>query len=123
MSMTQVLEQILIIFCYVIVGFVSGKIGIINSEERMFLSKLCSSMILPFTILSAASMSVGSGEFLNLGIALVVDSLVLGGTGTVCKICSAFHDPVCCQPSHRDRTGTMFSIVSLVKSFQTDLGR
>ena len=78
--MMQVLQQVLIIFCYVIVGFASGKFGIINSEQRMFLSKLCSSLLLPFTILSAASMSVGSSDFLNLGIALVLEFLVLGGT-------------------------------------------
>ena len=80
MSMTQILQQILIIFCYVTVGFASGKLGIINSEQRMFLSKLCSSLLLPFTVLSAAGMSVGPAEFMNLGIALVLDFLVLGGT-------------------------------------------
>ena len=92
MSMMQVLRQILIIFCYVIIGYASGKLGIINSEQRMFLSKLCSSLLLPFTILSAASMSVGSAEFLNLGIALALDFIVLGGTmGLSLLICKILH--------------------------------
>ena len=59
MSMTLVLQQILIIFCYVAVGLGAGKLGIINPEQRKYLTKLCSGLILPFTILSAASMEIG----------------------------------------------------------------
>jgi hypothetical protein len=80
MSMMQVLQQVVVIFCYVIVGFAAGKLGIIDPGQRMFLTKLCSSLLLPFTILSAASMSAGAAEFRNLGIALAVLFLVFGGT-------------------------------------------
>ena len=80
MSMTQVLQQILIIFCYVIVGYGAGKLGLIDPQQRVFLSKLCSSLLLPFTILSAASMNVGAAEFRNLAIALGLEFTVLGGT-------------------------------------------
>ena len=66
MSMTLVLQQILVIFCYVSVGLGAGKLGIIDPEQRKYLTKLCSGLILPFTILSAASMEVGAEGFVEL---------------------------------------------------------
>ena len=56
MSMQIVFEQILIIFGYVIVGYVAGKKNLITKEQQRYLSKLVSSLILPFTVLSASSM-------------------------------------------------------------------
>ena len=92
MSMTQVLQQVLIIFCYVIIGYAAGKFGIIDPGQRLFLTKLCSSLLLPFTILSAASMSAGAEEFRNLGIALAVTFLVFGGTLVISLlVCNALH--------------------------------
>lgn len=88
--MTQVLQQILIIFCYVIIGFAAGKFGIIGPDQRLFLTKLCSSLLLPFTILSAASMSAGAAEFRNLGLALAVLFLIFGGTMVVCLLITKF---------------------------------
>ena len=55
MSMQIVFEQILIIFGYVIVGYVAGKKNLITKEQQRYLSKLVSSLILPFTVLSASS--------------------------------------------------------------------
>ena len=78
MSMTLVLQQILVIFCYVAVGVGAGKLGIIDPEQRKYLTKLCSGLILPFTILSAASMELGAEGFRSLGIALGMVFLVLG---------------------------------------------
>lgn len=78
--MTLVLQQILVIFCYVAVGVGAGKLGIIDPGQRKYLTKLCSSMILPFTILSAASMEVGAEGFRSLGLAMTVMFLVMGGT-------------------------------------------
>ena len=83
MSMGLVLQQILIIFGYVAVGLAAGKLGVINPEQRKFLTKLCSSLMLPFTILSAASMEVDGAAFRSLGIALCVMFLVMGGTMAV----------------------------------------
>ena len=80
MSMTLVLQQILVIFCYVSVGLGAGKLGIIDPEQRKYLTKLCSGLILPFTILSAASMEVGAEGFRSLGVALIVMFLIMGGT-------------------------------------------
>ena len=80
MSMTLVLQQILVIFCYVSVGLGAGKLGIIDPEQRKYLTKLCSGLILPFTILSAASMEVGAEGFRSLGVALIVMFLMMGGT-------------------------------------------
>lgn len=83
MSMGLVLQQILIIFGYVAVGLAAGKLGVINPEQRKFLTKLCSALMLPFTILSAASMEVDGAAFRSLGIALCVMFLVMGGTMAV----------------------------------------
>ena len=83
MSMTLVLQQILVIFCYVAVGMGAGKLGLINPEQRKFLTKLCSSLILPFTILSASSMEVGAEGFRSLGSALGVIFLMIGGAMVV----------------------------------------
>ena len=80
MSMRLVLQQILVIFCYVAVGVGAGKLGIIDPEQRKYLTKLCSGLILPFTILSAASMELGAEGFRSLGIALGVMFLVFGLT-------------------------------------------
>ena len=79
MSMSLVLQQILVIFCYVAVGVGAGKLGIIDPNQRKFLTKLCSGLILPFTILSAASMEVGAEGFRNLGMAMGVMLLSMGG--------------------------------------------
>ena len=80
MSMQLVLQQILVIFCYVAVGVGAGKLGIIDPDQRKYLTKLCSGLILPFTILSAASMALGAESFRSLGIALGVMFLVFGLT-------------------------------------------
>lgn len=88
MSMGLVLQQILIIFGYVAVGLAAGKLGVINPEQRKFLTKLCSSLMLPFTILSAASMEVDGAAFRSLGIALCVMFLVMGGTMAVSSLLS-----------------------------------
>ena len=68
MSMNLVLQQVLVIFCYVAVGVGAGKLGIIDPDQRKYLTKLCSGLILPFTILSAASMEVGAEGFRSLGL-------------------------------------------------------
>lgn len=79
MSMQLVLQQIIVIFCYVAVGVGAGKLNIINPDQRKYLTQLCSGLILPFTILSAASMEIGGEGFRNLGIALGVAFLIMGG--------------------------------------------
>ena len=80
MSMQLVVQQIIVIFCYVLVGVGAGKLGIIDPDQRKYLTKLCSGLILPFTILSAAGMEMGPEGFRSLGIALGVMFLVFGGT-------------------------------------------
>lgn len=80
MSMNLVMQQILIIFGYVFVGIGAGKLGIINPEQRKFLTKLCSSLMLPFTILSAASMEVGQETFRSFTIAVGIFFLIMGIT-------------------------------------------
>ena len=79
-SMNLVFAQILIIFGYVAVGLGAGKLGLVNPEQRKYLTRLCSDLMLPFTILSAASMQVGSDGFRSLAIAMAVMFAVIGGT-------------------------------------------
>ena len=54
LSMRVVFTQILVILLYVLIGFAAGKCGAINTEQRKFLTRLCTNIILPFTILSAS---------------------------------------------------------------------
>ena len=78
--MSQVLTQILVILLYVIVGFVAGKVKVINPEQRKYLTGLCSNLILPFTILSASSQQMDGETMTNFGLATAVMFGLLGGT-------------------------------------------
>ncbi len=80
MSIELIFQQILIIFGYVFVGVGAGMAGIINPEQRKYLSKLCSSLLLPFTILSAARMDVGKEELFRFGVAFLVMLVIMGLT-------------------------------------------
>ena len=71
-SMDIVFTQILVILLYVAVGFAAGKFGLISAEQRKSLSRLCSDLILPFTVLSAASQSVGRREIASLGLLVLL---------------------------------------------------
>ena len=71
MSMKLVFAQIMVILLYVAVGFAAGKIGLINPEQRKYLSGLCSNLILPFTILSSSSQEVSGREITGMLIAFV----------------------------------------------------
>ena len=73
--MQLVFSQILIILIYVVIGYCAGKFHLIDPAQRRFLSKLCSDLILPFTILSATSQELSKEDVRNLLIALL---LVLG---------------------------------------------
>ena len=80
MSMQLVLQQIIVIFCYVAVGVGAGKLNIINPDQRKYLTQLCSGLILPFTILSAASMEIGGEGFRNLGIDITYHDMSMIGS-------------------------------------------
>ncbi|HAG69029.1 MAG TPA: hypothetical protein DCL38_03550 [Lachnospiraceae bacterium] len=77
MSMQIVFTQILIIFLYIIVGFAAGKTGLINPEQRRYLTKLCTDLILPFTVLSASSQKIGSDELKELFLGLIMMFVLL----------------------------------------------
>ena len=78
MSMQIVFEQILIIFGYVIVGYVAGKKNLITKEQQRYLSKLVSSLILPFTVLSASSMEASGQDIVNVAIAVALPFFLYG---------------------------------------------
>lgn len=72
MSVTLIATQILVIFGYVLVGFVAGKTGCIDCRQRSYLTKLCSTLILPFTILSAAGLDATPQQMEDFAIAAAV---------------------------------------------------
>ncbi len=76
MSMQQVFQQILIIMIYVVIGYCAGKVHLIDSTQRRFLSKLCSDLILPFTILSATAQEPDGKDLHDLLIALILSFFV-----------------------------------------------
>lgn len=71
-SMDIVFTQILVILLYVLIGFAAGKCGLVNAEQRKYLTKLCSDLIMPFTVLSAASQSVSRREIASLGLLMLL---------------------------------------------------
>jgi predicted permease len=72
----------------VLVGFASGKLRLINPEQRRYLSGLCSTLILPFTILSASSQQLGGKEMTGM---LVVLGFTLALYACVTALSVAFH--------------------------------
>ena len=71
-SMNVVFTQILVIVLYLLVGFVTGKCGLVSPAQRKYLARLCTNLILPFTILSAANQSVTGRQLAGLGLAAAV---------------------------------------------------
>lgn len=71
-SMQMIFTQILTIFLYVAVGFAAGKLRIVNPDQRKYLTRICSDLVQPFTILSASSLVISATEMTHLGIATVV---------------------------------------------------
>ena len=86
MSMQIVFEQILIIFGYVIVGYVAGKKNLITKEQQRYLSKLVSSLILPFTVLSASSMEASGQDIVNVAIAVTLLFSCMALTSAGCML-------------------------------------
>ena len=66
-SMDLVFTQILVILLYVVIGYAAGRFRLISPDQRRYLTRLCTDLVLPFTILSASSQSVSSGELLQMG--------------------------------------------------------
>lgn len=65
-SMEIVFTQILVILLYVLIGYAAGKLGVINPDQRKYLTRICTDLILPFTILSASSQTVSGSEMGSL---------------------------------------------------------
>lgn len=86
MSMQIVFEQILVIFGYVIVGYVAGKKNLITKEQQRYLSKLVSSLILPFTVLSASSMEASGQDIVNVAIAVALLFFCMALTSAGCML-------------------------------------
>ncbi len=67
-SMDIVFTQILVILLYVAIGFAAGKSGLISPEQRKYLTRICTDLVLPFTILSASEQTVSAGELADMGL-------------------------------------------------------
>lgn len=92
-SMEMIFIQILTIFGYVAVGFAAGKLGIINPEQRKYLTRICSDLVQPFTILSAASLTIGAMEMQNLGFAILVMFSTFGLTSLISLLVTRRRSP------------------------------
>ena len=66
-SMDVVFIQILVILLYVAIGYAAGRSGLIDPGQRRYLTRICTDLVLPFTILSASSQTVSGGELLQMG--------------------------------------------------------
>ena len=67
-SMNVVVTQILVILLYTAVGYAAGKAGLISPDQRRYLTRLCTNLVLPFTILSASSQTVSGSELVRMGL-------------------------------------------------------
>ena len=67
-SLDIVLTQILVILLYVVIGFIAGKSKLISPDQRKYLTRICTDLILPFTIVSASSQTVSGSKLLYLGL-------------------------------------------------------
>ena len=72
LSMDVVFTQILVILLYILVGYVAGKCGLVNAEQRKYLTTVCTNLILPFTILSASNQSLSLQQMAELGLSFVL---------------------------------------------------
>ena len=75
LSMSVVFTQILVILLYVAIGFVAGKVSLIKPDQRKYLTRLCTDLILPFTILSASNQTLSPRQLADLGLSF---ALMLG---------------------------------------------
>ena len=69
LSMDVVFTQILVIMLYVLVGFVAVKSRLVDPDQRKYLTRVCANLIMPFTVLSAASQTITRQDAANLGLA------------------------------------------------------
>ena len=93
-SMDIVFTQILVILLYVVIGYTAGKVHLINPEQRKYLTRICTDLILPFTILSAAGQSVSRQELANLALVMgLFLGLFILTTAVSSKIQSALRTP------------------------------
>ena len=72
LSLDVVFTQILVILLYIAIGYVAGKCRLINPDQRKYLTTICTSLILPFTILSAAGQSLDRRQMAELGLSFVM---------------------------------------------------
>ena len=92
--MDIIFTQILIILLYVLIGLVAGRCGLINPDQRKYLTRICTNLILPFTVLSASNQSLTKEEMLSLGmIAVVMLGVYILTTGISLGVQSLCHTP------------------------------
>ena len=94
LSMDIVFTQILVILLYVSIGYAAGKVHLIDPDQRKYLSRLCTDLILPFTILSASAQSLSRQQIGHLGlIALLLLCLYILTTFLALQIQKALQVP------------------------------
>lgn len=94
LSMDVVFTQILVILLYILVGWVAGRCGLINAEQRKYLTTVCTSLILPFTVLSASSQAITRQALADLGLCfLMILGICAATTSIALWVQRALHFP------------------------------
>lgn len=72
MSMSVILQQVLVIFGYVLVGWVACKLGVMDGKINKTLSDIIVKITLPLSIIAAADVEVGGNDLANMGLTALV---------------------------------------------------
>ncbi len=83
MSMSVIVQQVLVIFGYVLIGGFACKIGVLNNELNQKLSNMIVRITLPLSIIAAADVETTSSDLVNMGLA----ALILISTYIVTSLC------------------------------------
>lgn len=83
MEYVNIINQIIILFLIIIVGFIAGKANIISQEANITLSKIMLNVTLPFLIISAFNFDFSSDMLKTAGIIFVISLFVHGGLALI----------------------------------------
>ncbi|MFI3168978.1 MAG: AEC family transporter [Faecalibacterium sp.] len=67
MSMSVVVQQVLVVFGYVLVGWMACKIGVLGNKVNDSLTNIIVKITLPFSIIAAADVDTSGSDLANMG--------------------------------------------------------
>lgn len=85
MSMDVVFQQVLIIFCYVFVGWVACKMGVLDGTLNKKISDLIVKITLPLSIIAAANVQPSANDLRNMALtAIILIASYIAGAIALC---------------------------------------